>query len=53
MMMGNSTYNIDPLAPLEEQIQKTLDNALQVTNRLGTFLRLRMILRPVLTSTPN
>ena len=33
MMMGNSTYNIDPLAPLEEQIQKTLDNALQVTNR--------------------
>ncbi|HAZ14921.1 MAG: hypothetical protein A2X86_21325 [Bdellovibrionales bacterium GWA2_49_15] len=32
-VMGNSTCNIDPLAPLEEQIVKTLQNALQVSNR--------------------
>jgi len=32
MVMGNSSYSIDPLAPLEEQIQKTLSNAMQVSN---------------------
>ncbi len=32
-VMGNSTYNIDPLTSLEEQINKAIDNALQVSNR--------------------
>ena len=33
VMMGNSTCNIDPLSPLDEQILKTLNNALTVNNQ--------------------
>ncbi|OFZ51358.1 MAG: hypothetical protein A2381_17740 [Bdellovibrionales bacterium RIFOXYB1_FULL_37_110] len=34
VMMGNSTCNIDPLSPLNDQILKTLNNALTVNNQL-------------------